>query len=88
MNEDHYRALVEPGVFPGAGRRPGAHLRRRRIPGPQGARRPRQFGALGHVREADSIPIGVWRLRHGIFTTGSQRVDLIHLADHRRAVTE
>jgi hypothetical protein len=29
--------------------------------------------------------IAVWRLRHRILATGGQRVDMIYLADRRRA---
>jgi hypothetical protein len=79
MNHDLYRELVNLGVFPD----PAEDLARLYDGGDYLTSKV-VTAFLAHVRETDSIPIAVWRLRHRILTTGAQRSDLLHLRDLRR----
>lgn len=80
MNEALYQALVDLGVFP----EPAEDLAHM-YDGGEYLTHKVLTAFLAHVHETDSIAIAVWRLRNRILTTGSQRVDMIHLADRRRA---
>lgn len=79
MNEELFRALRGHGVF----LEPAAELARLYDGGPYLTRKV-LAAFLAHVRETDSIPIAVWRLRHRILTTGAQHVDQIYLRDRNQ----
>ena len=75
MNHDLYHQLRALGVYPGP-----AHDIARRFADEEDTDDD-ILAYTAHVRETDSIPIAVWRLRNGILLTGGATLDNIALRE-------